>query len=154
MDRLEAELEHVQREMCLTTARQDGLDRMAKLFTNRPMADQPEQMARALMALTRIGGDGFTLEALNRTVVGCGMNARVRETDRDNTVEVSFPDVPGIPEEFDRIRASLEEILPAHLLVQYLFWYQTWSQMESRMLSWRDAQEQGLSWDELEKMVE
>ncbi len=152
MDRVEAELERVQREMCLTTARAEGLEQMAKLFARRPAAHQPEQLAQALAALSRIGGDSFTCGALNNTLAGCGLNATVRETDRVNTVDVRFPDVPGIPEEFDRIRVLVEEILPAHLLVRYLFWYQSWKQVEERNMTWQQMQE--LNWDDLEKMVE
>lgn len=152
MDRLEAELERVQREMCLTTARESGLEQMAQLFARRPATRRPEQLAQALAALARIGGDSFTCQALNSTLAGCGLNAAVRETAQVNLVEVRFPDVPGIPEEFDRIRVLVEDILPAHLLVRYMFWYQSWRQMEDRQMTWEDIQQ--LSWDDLEKMVE
>lgn len=152
MDRLEEELERVQREMNLVTAREEGLDQVARLFARRPAARQPEQMAQALAALTRIGGDSFTCEAMNHTLAGCGLNARVRESQQVNTVEVRFPDVAGIPEEFERIRILVEEILPAHLLVRYMFWYQTWRQMEERNMTWQELQQ--LRWDDLEKMVE
>lgn len=152
MDRLEAELDRVQREMSLVTARGEGLEQMARLFTRRPAAQQPEQMAQALAALTRIGADSFTCQAMNRTLTGCGLDARVRESGEVNTVEVRFPNVAGIPEEFDRVRVLVEDILPAHLLVRYMFWYQTWGQMEQRQMTWQDLQE--LRWDDLEKMVE
>ena len=152
MDRLEAELERTQREMCLVTAREDGLERLARLFARRPSAHQPEQLAQALAALSRIGGDSFTCDALNHTLLGCGLNAQVREAQQVNTVDVRFPDVAGVPENFDRIRVLVEDILPAHLLVRYLFWYQTWRQMEERGMTWNDLQE--LRWDDLEKMVE
>ena len=152
MDRLEEELERVQREMSLATAREDGLERMAQLFARRPAVREPEQLAGALAALARIGGDSFTCEAMNRTLAGCGLNAKVRETQQVNTVDVQFPDVAGIPEEFERIRVLVEEILPAHLQVRYLFWYQTWRQMEERAMTWRELQQ--LRWDDLEKMIE
>ena len=152
MDTLAEELERVQREMSLATAREDGLERMARLFARKPAAQEPEQLARALAALCRIGGDSFTCEAMNHTLAGCGLNARVWETQQVNTVDVRFPDVAGIPEEFDRVRAVVEDILPAHLLVRYLFWYQTWGQMEERNMTWQDLQL--LRWGDLEKMVE
>jgi len=152
LDRMEAELEQIQREMCLVTARDQGLEQVARLFARRPAAQESEQLAWALMALLRIGGDGFTHRALNDTLAGCGLNVMVRETGLVNTVDVRFPDVPGIPEEFERIRVLVEDILPAHLLVRYLFWYQTWGQVEQRQMTWQDLQE--LRWDDLEKMVE
>lgn len=152
LDRLEEELERVQREMCLLTAREDGLEQMAKLFARRPATNQPEQLAQALAALGRIGADSFTCRALNDTLSGCGLNVRVLETEQVNTVMVQFPDVAGIPEEFERIRGLVEDILPAHLLVRYMFWYQSWQQMEQRQMTWRELQE--LAWGDLETMVE
>lgn len=152
LDRMEEELERVQREMCLTTAREQGLEQMASLFVRRPVTQQPEQLAQALAALMRIGEDSFTCQALNSTLSGCGINAQVREAGEVNTVDVRFPQVPGIPEGFDRIRTLVEDILPAHLLVRYMFWYQSWQQLEDRQMTWQDLQE--LKWNDLETMVE
>ena len=55
-------------------------------------------------------------------------------------MEVSFPKVPGIPPGFDEIQKIVEDILPAHLLVQYHFWYLTWAQLESKFSCWREIE--------------
>lgn len=154
LDQLRAELEKVQREMCLATAQDEGLERSAQLFVRRPVASTPARLAAALAALTRIGGDSFTLSAINDTIAGCGLNAAVTETDTPNTVEVRFPEVAGIPEGFGEMKKIIEDILPAHLLIQYVFWYQTWALLESRELTWAVIEEQELTWKQLETMVE
>lgn len=127
LDQAEAALDELHRESCLATAQDWGLERTASLFRRRPIAATPKAMREALAALLRIGGDSFTLDAINDTISGCGVNARVRETGKAGTVEVSFPKVPGIPPGFDEIQKIVEDILPAHLLVQYHFWYLTWA---------------------------
>lgn len=154
LDGLQERLEEVQREMCLTTARSEGVERMAALFARRPVTQDTDQMAAALAALTRIGGDSFTLEAINDTIVGCGLNAVVSEGNEPGVVAVHFPDVAGVPEDFAHIRTIIEDILPAHLLVQYLFWYQTWEELNARQLTWRDIHNQGLTWEAFETLVE
>ena len=111
-------------------------------------------MREALAALLRIGGDSFTLDAINDTISGCGVNALVRETGEAGTVEVSFPKVPGIPPGFDEIQKIVEDILPAHLLVQYHFWYLTWAQMETKFSCWREIEDKALTWTGLETYVE
>ncbi len=55
----------------------------------------------------RIGGDSFTLEAINATISGCGVHAHVEEKEIPGEVAVSFPDIPGIPKGFKEIGRSL-----------------------------------------------
>lgn len=154
LDGLQEELEQVQREMCLTTARDEGVERMAALFARRPVTQNTRQMAASLAALARIGGDSFTLKAINSTIAGCGLNAAVSEGDEPGVVMVRFPDVPGVPEGFEQMRVIVEEILPAHLLVQYLFWYQTWGELDDRQLTWQGIHDQNLTWETFETLVE
>ena len=45
------------------------------------------------------------------------------------------------------------DILPAHLLITYNFWYITWIELEKRIKSWRDIESRNLDWDGLETLV-
>ena len=154
LDGLQERLEQVQQEMCLTTARGEGVERMAALFARRPVTQDAGQLALSLAALSRIGGDSFTVASINDTIAGCGLHAVVSEGETPGVVAVRFPEVPGIPEGFEHMRAIIEDILPAHLLVQYLFWYQTWQELNARQLTWQDIHEQGTTWEAFETLVE
>lgn len=154
LDRAAEALEELQRESCLATAEDWGLERTAALFRRRPAAASTRDMRAALAALLRIGGDSFTLAAINDTISGCGVNALVRETGTPGTVEVSFPKVPGVPPGFDEIRRIVEDILPAHLVILYHYWYLTWDQLESKFSSWQEIEEKKLTWTGLETYVE
>ena len=99
-----------------------GLERIIALLARRPVADTPTGMRKALAALMRIGGDSFTLEAINATISGCGVHAHVEEKEIPGEVVVSFPDIPGIPKGFKEIREIIEDIMPAHLGIEYVFW--------------------------------
>ena len=61
-------------------------------------------------------------------------------------MKVYFPDVAGIPEGFDQLRIIIEEILPSHLDITYVFWYNTWAMVASRHPTFGDAADTGLSW--------
>ena len=126
---------------------------MESLLTRRPVAETAPARRRALSALLRIGGDSFTLAALNDNLAGCGLNAVVSETEEPGVVEVRFPDVPGVPEGFEQMRRIIEDILPCHLQVNYIYWYITWGKMEENFPTWGDLDSGGYTWDELEKMV-
>lgn len=154
LDTMQERLEFIQQEMCLITAQDEGLDRLAGLFVHRPVTDDPGQLARSLAALIRIADDSFTLAAINNTIHGCGLNAEVAETSTPGAVTVRFPDVPGVPAGFEEMRQIIEDILPAHLLIQYLFWYVTWAQLEARALTWQAIQDEHMTWEEFETLVE
>ena len=154
LDQVEDSLEEANRETCLATAEDWGLEQTAALFRRRPPASTVRAMREALAALLRIGGDSFTLAAINDTISGCGVNAKVEETDEPGTVEVSFPQVPGIPPSFDEIRVIIEDIIPAHLLIRYHYWYLTWEQLEQKFSCWQDIEDKDLTWYGLETYVE
>ncbi len=146
LDRMEQELEDTAREMSLATARSFGLERVEELLPYRPVCNTPGQRRAALAALLRIGGDSFTPAAINDTLRGCGLNARAEEGDQPGYVKVYFPDVAGIPEGFQELRTIIEEILPSHVDVTYVFWYNTWAMVAQRHPTWGHAQATGLSW--------
>ena len=146
LDHMAGELEDTAREMNLTTAEGFGLERVEELLPYRPVCATPGQRRAALASLLRIGGDSFTPAAINDTLRGCGLNARAEEGGQPGYVKVYFPEVAGIPEGFDGLRAIIEEILPSHVDVTYVFWYNTWAMAAERHPTWGHAQDAGLSW--------
>ena len=153
LDGVSALLEEAHRESGLATAESWGLENIARLFARRPVAAQPRQLAAALAALLRIGGDSFTQGEINNTISGCGLPAWVAEAGV-NQVEVSFPGIVGQPEGFEEIRQIVEDILPAHLEIVYRFWYLIWSLLENKFPTWRSIEILGMSWERLERCVE
>lgn len=153
LDRDLDDLEESGREMCLGTAESFGLERVEDLLPYRPVSDTVELRRAALAALLRIGGDSFTPEAINDTLAGCGINAKARETGTPNYVEVWFPDVPGIPAGFDKLKVIIEDILPTQLGITYIFWYITWAELEEKFNCWAEIEEKNLSWEQLQTYV-
>ena len=153
LDACGAVLEEIQREMLLSTAQGKGLEAMEKLLARRPVTHDLQRRRDALAALLRIGGDSFTLAAINDNLKGCGLNAVASETGTPGEVEVCFSEVPGIPDGFAEMKAIIEDILPCHLEIRYVYWYITWAMLEARFATWSDIEALGLTWGELEKLV-
>lgn len=149
LDGVEQELEELWRESSPVTAESWGLDKLASLFSLRPAVEEPGLLGQALTALMAIGGDSFTCEAMNSAVAGCGVNARIVDTGAEQ-VRVFFPDIAGVPAQFDRIRGIIEDILPPQVSISYQFDTLTWSELEQRFASWKAIEERGLTWDKLE----
>lgn len=153
LDAVCARLEDIQKEASLATAEGWGLEKIASLLARRPVASQPRKLAAALAALLRISGDSFTLAAINDTVTGCGIPAVVKELGKGQA-SVSFPGVAGEPDNFQELKKIIEDILPAHLGIQYDFWYLTWQELEDNFPSWQSIEDLELSWTQLETFVE
>ena len=146
-------LEETEREMLLTTAENFGLENIEVLLAHRPPAWDLEHLRAALAALLRIGDDSYTLAAINDNLAGCGLNAVVSETEEQGVVEVRFPEVPGIPDGFESMRVIIEDIIPCHLLIRYVYWYITWNMVEEKFVTWGALDQANLTWTELEKLV-
>ena len=111
----------LQREMKLYTAKAEGQTGLLELLGLERAGETLEELRQTVASLLRIGGDSFTLAAMNDTLRGCGIPAQVEETEDPLEVVVSFPGVEGIPAGFEQTKARIEEILPCHLLVKYQF---------------------------------
>ena len=116
-------------------------------------AEEVQREASALAALLRIGGDSFTLDAINDTITGCGIPAVVKELGTGQ-VSVSFPGVAGEPQGFSELKKIIEDILPTHLGIEYDFWFLTWAELEENFPSWQSIETLELSWTQLETYVE
>ncbi len=152
LDEVEQALTLSEREMLPLTAESYGIENLLSLLTLRPAADTVGQMQAALSALLRIGNDSFTVAALNDTLRGCGLNARVRETGQTGVVEVYFPDMAGEPDNLEALQAVIEDILPCHLQIDYAFTYITWQRLESLFACWSELETAAASWSALESM--
>lgn len=153
LDDIFAALTHAEREMLVETAEDTGLEAVERLLAHRPAAPDLQHRRAALAALLRVGGDSFTLKAINDNLKGCGLNAVAAEAKTPQTVEVRFPDVAGIPDGFPELQAIIEEILPCHLGIRYIYWYLTWEQLEKKIPSWAALEAKKLTWEQLEKLV-
>lgn len=150
LDDVHAWLEELVRETDLTTAEGWGLEMWQSLFDLRPAGADAQGLRQALQALLRIGGGVCTLDGVRDTLSGCGIATEVEEAGA-GTVKVSFPGIAGEPDNFSAIRENVEAILPAHVGIEYVFFYLTWKVLESRKWTFQDVE--GLTWDELEKSV-
>lgn len=153
LDAAAAALETAEREGIVPTAEDTGLARMESLFARRPAAPTLETRREAVAALLRINGDGFTREAINRTLSGCGVTAHVAETDTKGLVRVTFPNTAGIPPEFDQISRIILDIIPCHLETEFYFRYLTWTELEARFADWAAVEAAEHTWQSLELAV-
>ena len=146
LDFLFSEIAENQRESTVFTAQDEGLRRMEVLFPFRSAAQTVEARRAAIAGFLQISGDGFTLEALRRCLAACGVECLLSEKEQPNEVRISFPGVMGIPPSIARVMQIAEEILPAHVLIEYVYRWCTWGETEQYGFTWGDVC--GKTWHE------
>ena len=146
LDNVSAALDTVERESLLVTAEDQGLSRREALFARKPAALTAEERRAAVAALLRIGEDSLTPDAINDTLVGCGIRARAEEK-VDGGLRVVFPGTAGIPVEFGQIQKIILDILPCHLDVEFYFRYLTWAECEAAEYTWDGVESAGHTWE-------
>ena len=145
LDAAQAQLETVLREALLETAQGLGLERYEALLTHRPPTQTAAQRRAALEALLRM--NGTSAAALNAALAGCGVRARVDETQTAGVLQVSFPEQMGIPARIGEIQALVEDILPCHLAAAYFYRYLLWGDTQMLGITWGHVD--GMTWEEL-----
>jgi len=153
LDQADTALETAEQESLIATAEGEGLSRREELFARKPAADTVPLRRAALLALFQIDGDCFTLETINRTICGCGIRAEAQETDTQGKLRVVFPDVAGIPPQFDRMEKIILDIIPCHLETEFYFRYLTWAECEARATTLRDILTVEDTWESFLKSV-
>ena len=144
MDGVETALSGQLEQARSPTAGDEGLRRWEELLLGPPAADTPAARRAALAALLGISWDGFTPGALATAVRGCGVDCVVEETGPCAPLHIRFPGRYGRPQPWARAKWILEQILPAHLELVYLFRWITWAETHEKKLTW--GQVSGLSW--------
>jgi len=143
-------LEELGREALTAQAESYGLKNYETLLPYMPAFITAQDERNSVIALLRIRGGCFTRELLEETLCGCGISAGIAESDTAMTVAISFPQNRGIPEGFDTLRLRIEEIVPCHLAVEYIFTYTTWEELMAKLPSWAAITENTSCWREFE----
>ena len=138
MDDLEQYIAACQREAMVLTAGEEGLQRAEALFPYPPGGKTPEQRRNAVSGFLQIGGDSFTLSAINRCLAACGIACMADEESGPNAVGISFPGVMGEPEGLEAKKKIIESILPCHLEPVYRLDWCTWGEMDAHGTTFAD----------------
>lgn len=141
-----------QRESILATAEDQGLRWREALFARRPAAPTTELRRAAIAALMQIGADSFSPEAINSAITGCGIRAQALEMGQGH-IRIIFPDVAGVPEDFEQIQKIILDIIPCHLETEFYFRYLTWAECEVAGWTWEQVESAGHTWHSFELAV-
>lgn len=153
LDDLSAAIDHTEQESSLATAENEGLDRRETLFARAPVHYSIALRRAAIAALLRIGEGDITLSDINDTISGCGIKALAQEKEQFGYIRVIFPEVAGVPPEFEQISQIILDIIPCHLEVEFYFRYLTWEECHAHEYTWATIHENQWNWHEFQLAV-
>lgn len=153
IDDFEDALGRLTLELDPKTAGEDGVAMYEELLDLHPPGDL-EARRRGVLAVLGACGQ-VSIGSLRKLLTACGLEVGVRESSlAQQTIEISFPGVAGVPADFDRIQVIIERMLPCHLAVEYVYNYITWRIFERHFRTWNALEESGYSWQEIELIIE
>lgn len=137
-------------EMLPVTANGYGLEAYERLLPYRPAYLTTENRRSAVEALLRIRNGCFTEALLQETISGCGLTAKIAQSDEMDTVIISFPQNRGIPDNIGQLKSRIMQIIPCHLAVVYYYIYSSWQEIMALAATWTEVQSLCECWKQLE----
>ncbi len=126
------------------TATEPGLRRWESLLWYTAPGSSLADRRAVLCALLAVSWDSFTPAALTAAARACGVLCTIEETGPCSPLLLRFPGIYGRPQPWARARWILEELMPAHLELIYLFRWITWQETHEKRLTW--GQVSRMSW--------
>ena len=97
----------------------------------------------------KMRGSGKFNNALVKAVCDSFTNGDV-DVKFDGTIHVTFINIYGIPPNMDDLKAAINDIKPAYLLLDYIFRYLIWDEFDNYNKTFDQWDGLNLTWDEFE----
>lgn len=114
--------------------------------TNKTLSDE----FRREIIMAKMRGTATTTKALIKSVAVAFSNGEV-EVIEDNVkyvVKIKFVGTRGVPANLEDFKKMLSQIIPAHLVIEYVFTYMTWKEFNSYDKTWKQWEDLRLNWKE------
>lgn len=111
-----------------------GLQRWEKIFNIPTVETKPSEQRRAVIK-AKIRGAGVTTIALIKEVAESWYNGEIEVTEEALKVIIKFNSNFGVPSNIGDVETALREIIPAHLMIDYLFKFLTVRDVNSMTIS-------------------
>lgn len=137
LERLDADISELERDMFIATTA-DFSHHESDVGLAAISADTETKRARVISRLQ--GTKLLTLAELERIVTDFDKTGCTIKEDYENyTVTIIFSGRKGQPYNFKQIRTTIEELKPAHIMINYEFMKNTWADMRDKLGIWANT---------------
>ena len=122
MDGMDGDIENVKNNVFVDTATEQGIAYYEKITNTVPRAGQTLDERRSAV-LAKLRSDGMVTLDMLQNVANAWKNGEIEVSFTDGKIKLSFVGEYGVPANLTALKAALEEIKPAHLVIDYGFRY-------------------------------
>ncbi|MEG0261167.1 MAG: putative phage tail protein [Lysinibacillus sp.] len=126
-----------------------GLARWEKIFGITPDESKPLEQRRSLVK-SKIRGAGVTTTQLVKEVAESWYNGEIDVIEGLGIIGIKFKSRLGVPPNLKDLEKALREIMPAHLVIEYLFTFLVWNMIDAANKTWGEIDALSMTWDEFE----
>lgn len=113
------------------------------------VADKPIEERRQLI-LSRYRGAGNINASMIRAIVDSYVpNCEVEISLENSVVTIKFVDLKGIPANIADCEGSINEVIPCHLNLEFVYLYNTWGQIEALGKTWAYYENLNNTWEQV-----
>ena len=113
------------------------------------VADKPIEERRQLI-LSKLRGAGTVNANMIRAIVDSYVpNCKVDIIFESSTITIKFIDTKGIPANIGDCENSINEIIPCHLGLEFVYLFNTWKQLEDTKKTWAYYEGLNKTWEQV-----
>lgn len=129
-------IEDIRNQLFVDTATW-GLDRWEKIVGLGTDTSKTYDDRRALIK-TRLQGYGTVTDAFLKDVARTVFNGdiTIQTFPSAYQVDITFNNIKGRPPIVLELQAQLSQLIPAHLLINYIYTYNTWADIDTNAWTW------------------
>jgi hypothetical protein len=104
---------------------------------------------------SRLRGTGTVTKTMLKSVCAAytGGTVDIIEDSSAFKVQIVFTDIAGVPSNMDALQAVIRDIMPAHLLIEYVYRYLRWDELDGKAMSWDTLDANAYTWDEFSTAI-
>ena len=129
----------------------DSIERREDEYALKPAPTLPIDERRSRV-LARMKWEGVVNAEGIKRIVSSYNNGKVDVIDkpRESVIDIVFVSALGVPANINDINKVLEDMVPAHIAINYVYVYISWAEFDNYNKTWNGWDAMNLSWEEFE----
>ena len=125
------------------------LSKWEKEFGMEVREDYPEKFRQETLLAKERGAESVTKAVIKNTAESfSGAEVEINVNTDESLIMIKFAGTVGIPTNMEDLKRALEDIIPAHMELQYEYVYNTWKDVSK--LTWRELKQ--YTWKEVKEV--
>jgi len=138
-------------KQCFVDTATWGLEIWERILGIQTDKTKPLDQRRSMIKAKMRGAGTVNIEQI-KNIAAAFLNGQVdvQENFASYSIDIIFTDYQGVPPNRDDLTATLRQLMPAHLEINYILYYLIWDGLDAKAWTWDELDTLNLTWDDLE----